>query len=188
MNLLIDWAVVLEQYGSAAARILLAALLGGLLGFEREWRGREAGLRTNMMIAVAAALFTYLGVEEFPLGEGVIRDPARVAAQIVSGVGFLGAGTLLVHRNKVRGLTTAATIWLVAAVGMAVGAGAYFSAIFTTLVALLVLVVLAPISRKLEQRVQARARQRRATEALQEVVEHPEKDEAFGYWLEEETD
>jgi putative Mg2+ transporter-C (MgtC) family protein len=145
-------------------RVVVAALLGAVLGFERSRAGQAAGVRTNLMISVAACLFTFLGAEVFSTEPGMgPRDPARVAAQIVTGVGFLGAGTLLQTKNKIRGLTTAATIWLVAAVGMAVGVGFYSGAIFVTIFAVVALIVLAPVSeylsheaseeRKLKKRV-----------------------------------
>lgn len=184
-----DWTVFVNSFGDFMIKIVLAAFLGGLFGLEREVRGREAGLRTNMMIALASCLFTYLGVSIFPFGEGVVRDPARVAAQIVSGVGFLGAGALLVHKNKVRGMTTAAAIWLVAAVGMAVGAGAYFQAVFTTILALVVLVLLAPISKSLDRRAHARFAARREVLVSEDAKKHPPRDdEGPQYWLDEETD
>lgn len=186
MDQFLDLPAFFQMYAEAAGKILLSAFLGGLFGLEREWRGREAGLRTNMMISIASCLFTYLGMEAFPFGEGIMRDPARVAAQIVSGVGFLGAGALLHHRNTVRGLTTAAAIWLVAAVGMAVGAGAYFSAIFTTFVALFVLVLLLPLSHRLEARARARYDLRQVTRDLNARVDEAEEDR--NYWLDEETD
>lgn len=183
------WTALLETYGSMAGKVALAALLGGLIGVEREYRGREAGLRTNMLIAVASCLFTLLGLEAFPVGEGFVRDPARIAAQIVSGVGFLGAGALLQDRNKVRGLTTAATIWLVSAVGMAAGAGAYVSAIFTTFLALLVLVLLAPLSKRLEARSRARNRARLAAKEIQKNRKaEAGYEEDLNIWLDEETD
>ncbi|MGD8473580.1 MAG: MgtC/SapB family protein, partial [Anaerolineae bacterium] len=96
----------------------MAAVLGAIVGVERLWTGHPAGLRTNMVIAVSSCLFTILSIEAFPL-QGSAQDTARVAAQIVTGVGFLGAGALLQTKSHVRGLTTAATIWLVAALGMA---------------------------------------------------------------------
>jgi putative Mg2+ transporter-C (MgtC) family protein len=101
------------------------------------------------MIALSSCLFTILSIEGFPL-QGAAQDTARVAAQIVTGVGFLGAGALLQTKRHVRGLTTAATIWLVAAIGMAAGTGAYFLAIFTTVLSTVVLVALRPVSRRLE--------------------------------------
>jgi putative Mg2+ transporter-C (MgtC) family protein len=104
-----------------------------------------------MVIAVSSCLFTILSVEAFPL-QGSAQDTARVAAQIVTGVGFLGAGALLQTKSHVRGLTTAATIWLVAALGMAAGAGMYFLAVFTTVLTTVALVILRPISASLERR------------------------------------
>ena len=186
-----DLAAYLQFSGDVIVRVLLAAVLGALLGLEREIKGHEAGLRTNILITVSSCMFTYLGLEAFPL-IGAARDPARVAAQIVSGVGFLGAGALLQTRNKIRGLTTAAAIWLAAAVGMGVGAGAYFAAGFTTLVALGVLSLLHPISKGLE----ARAIRRQVQEkAVQEIKQEPgpgkapqEKTDEFRRWIDEEYD
>lgn len=133
---------------SQAGQLTLAALLGGLIGLEREWTGHPAGLRTNILVALGACLFTLLSIEGFPL-RGAAQDTARIAAQIVTGVGFLGAGALFQTRSQVKGLTTAATIWLVAAIGMAAGTGLFFLAIFTTVLAEVVLVVLKPISDRL---------------------------------------
>ena len=133
-----------------AGQITLAAILGGIIGIEREWRGRSAGFRTNILIALGSCLFTILSIEGFPLGDSNARDSARIAAQIVSGVGFLGAGALIQTRHRTKGMTTAATIWLVAAIGMAVGTGAYFLAIFTTLLTAAVLQLLLPVSRLVE--------------------------------------
>ena len=109
-------------------QLILAVLLGGVVGLEREISGKPAGLRTNILICVGAALFTTLSFT-MSLGRG---DPARVAAQILPGVGFIGAGTILHTRGAVTGLTSAATIWVVAAIGMALGAGAYMEAIGAT--------------------------------------------------------
>ncbi len=138
-----------------AGQIMLAALLGGMIGAEREWRGQAAGLRTNSLVAMGACLFTILSIVAFPL-QGSSQDTARIAAQIVTGIGFLGAGVVLHSGNRVRGLTTAATIWQVAAIGMAVGTHFYFLAVFTTLFTVAVLVVLRPLSRWLEHRRRTR--------------------------------
>ena len=112
-------------------RIGMGFLLGGVIGYERESIQRPAGLRTHMLVAAGSAAFTVVSVYAFA-GQGTVRDPARVAAQIVAGVGFLGAGTIWRTRSTVSGLTTAASIWLVAAVGMLAGTGLYALAIFTT--------------------------------------------------------
>lgn len=151
MEQLPDWVVALRSLGwETAGQITLAAVLGGIIGIEREWRGRSAGFRTNILIALGSCLFTILSIDGFPLGESNARDSARVAAQIVSGVGFLGAGALIQTRHRTKGMTTAATIWLVAAIGMAVGTGSYFLAIFTTLLTAAVLQLLLPVSRLVE--------------------------------------
>ncbi len=113
-------------------RVVLAFVLGGVIGYEREMIERPAGLRTHMLVAAGSAAFTVVSVFGF-VGEGTVRDPARVAAQIVTGVGFLGAGTIWRTSSTVRGLTTAASIWLVAAIGMLAGGGMYLLAVFTTL-------------------------------------------------------
>ena len=118
-------------------QVLLSLLLGGVIGYEREQRQKPAGLRTHMLVAAGTTAFTLASIHGF-IYEGP-RDPARVAAQIVSGIGFLGAGTIFRSGSAVRGLTTAATVWLVAALGMLVGVGMYWLAIFTTLASALVL-------------------------------------------------
>lgn len=116
-------------------QVALATLLGGAIGMERELAGKPAGLRTNILICVGATLFTVLSLK---LAE-TRGDPARVAAQILPGVGFIGAGTILHARGAITGLTSAATIWVVAAIGMALGAGAYTDAIGTTIFVMLIL-------------------------------------------------
>ena len=151
-------------------RICLAAMLGAILGIERSRAGQSAGIRTNMMIAIASCLFTFLGAEAFPADGPGPQDPARIAAQIVTGVGFLGAGTLLQTKNKIRGLTTAATIWLVAAVGMTVGIGFYGGAIFVTIFGVVALILLAPVSTwlaegaKEEEKLQRQQKKQRSQE------------------------
>jgi putative Mg2+ transporter-C (MgtC) family protein len=116
-------------------QLLLATLLGGAIGMERELSGKPAGLRTNILICVGSTLFTVLSVK---LSAG-IGDPGRIAAQVLTGVGFIGAGTILHTRGSVTGLTSAATIWVVAAIGMALGASAYTEALGTTLLVMLIL-------------------------------------------------
>jgi putative Mg2+ transporter-C (MgtC) family protein len=119
-------------------------VLGGLIGVERELREREAGLRTHLLVALGSALFTIVGAYGFDAflasGQSVVRaDPTRIAAQIVTGIGFLGAGAIIRQGSSVRGLTTAATLWVVAAVGLASGAGYYSAAVITTGVVLVAL-------------------------------------------------
>jgi putative Mg2+ transporter-C (MgtC) family protein len=120
-------------------RLVIAALLGGLVGFEREHADKPAGLRTLLLVCTGSALFTV--ASKFGFGEGA--DASRVAAGIVAGIGFLGAGTILRGKGEVIGITTAATIWAVAAVGLAVGAGLYLVAIVTTAIVLVALRLLA---------------------------------------------
>ena len=122
-------------------RVSLAAALGGAIGIEREIREREAGLRTHMLVSVGAALFTLVSAYawrdfHFSNASGVTFDPTRIAAQVVTGVGFLGAGAIIRQGLSVRGLTTAATLWVVAAIGMAAGAGYYSAATITTVLVL----------------------------------------------------
>lgn len=114
-------------HGPMLGRIALATLLGAFLGYERERAGKPAGVRTHGMVALGAALFTAVSVYGFQ-GQG---DPARMAAQIVTGVGFLGAGTILHFRGTVHGLTTAASLWVTAAIGTAVAVGMYLMSIET---------------------------------------------------------
>ena len=123
----IEWNLIL--------RILAAGLLGGLIGFEREVRAKEAGLRTHFLVALGAALFMVISQFAFT-GR---FDAARVAAQVVSGIGFIGAGVIIFQKNVVRGVTTAAGLWVAAAIGLACGAGMYDIAIASTLMALMCL-------------------------------------------------
>jgi putative Mg2+ transporter-C (MgtC) family protein len=122
-----------------AGRLALGLVLGAVIGFEREMHRQPAGFRTHALVALGAALFTIVSAYGFG-GDGV--DPTRIAAQIVTGIGFIGAGTILQHRGSVRGLTTAASLWSVAAVGMAAGAGLLVMAVIGTALILVVLFVL----------------------------------------------
>jgi putative Mg2+ transporter-C (MgtC) family protein len=123
---------------STLARLLLAAILGGIVGLERQLRHKPAGLRTNMFICFGAAMFTVLSKQL----AGVESDSARIAAQIIPGIGFIGAGSILHAKASVTGLTTAATLFVVASIGMAAGGGLYLTACFATLMILLALVLL----------------------------------------------
>jgi putative Mg2+ transporter-C (MgtC) family protein len=124
---------------STLARLLLAAILGGVIGVERQLRHKPAGLRTNMFICFGAAMFTVLSNQ---LASTLGGDHTRIAAQIIPGIGFIGAGSILHARASVTGLTTAATLFVVASVGMAAGGGLYLTAIFATGIILIALVVL----------------------------------------------
>jgi len=143
----------------ALGRLALAAALGSIIGLEREFREREAGLRTHLLVSLGSALFTIVSAFGFhdvlthdP--QVVVRlDPSRIAAQIVSGIGFLGAGAIIRQGLSILGLTTAATLWVVAAIGMAAGAGFYSVAIITTVVALVALWPLRYVAYRMIDRV-----------------------------------
>jgi len=119
--------------------LVVAALGGALLGLERESEGKAAGLRTHLLVALGAALATQVSAQVTGFGTPGTADPGRIAAQVVSGIGFIGAGVVIQSRGSVRGLTTAATLWVAAMVGMAAGMEAYLQAGFVTMVALLAL-------------------------------------------------
>jgi len=138
-------------------RVGLAAVLGGAIGLERELREREAGLRTHLLVSVGAALFTMVSAYAwtdwtFSQRSGLVFDPTRIAAQVVSGIGFLGAGAIIRQGLSVRGLTTAATLWVVAAIGMAAGVGYYEAALVTTALVLLSLWPLRVVAYRLAMR------------------------------------
>ena len=128
-------------------RLLLAAVLGSLIGFERERLLWAAGIRTHMLVCVGACLFMIVSAYGFGtvLGQNVVLDPSRVAAQVVSGIGFLGAGAILARGEIIKGLTTAASIWTVAAIGLSVGGGLYFAAVVSTAVILGILAGVKPL-------------------------------------------
>jgi putative Mg2+ transporter-C (MgtC) family protein len=127
-------------------RLIVAAILGALVGLEREVHDHPAGMRTHLLVAVGAATFTVLSIEAF---KAPGADPARIAAQIVTGIGFLGAGAILKGNGDVRGLTTAASLWAVAAVGMAAGAAAWGVAVAASIIVLVSLWPLHVLERRL---------------------------------------
>jgi putative Mg2+ transporter-C (MgtC) family protein len=139
-------------------RVALAAALGGAIGAEREIHEREAGLRTHLLVSVGAALFTLVSAYawedfRFSAAGGVTFDPTRISAQIVTGIGFLGAGVIIRRGLSIRGLTTAATLWVVAAIGVSSGAGYYWAALVTTALVLLTLWPLRIVAREVMARV-----------------------------------
>lgn len=135
-----------ENFSEMLLRILLATVLCGLIGFERELKKHQAGFRTHILVGVGACMMMLLssyGFDQYITQYDNIRfDPARIPSYVISGIGFLGAGTIMVHGMTIRGLTTAASIWTVAGIGLVVGAGLYPLAILTTIVVLLSLVFL----------------------------------------------
>ncbi|MFH0991125.1 MAG: MgtC/SapB family protein [bacterium] len=126
---------LLEFHPEMVLRVITALLLGALLGYERERTGKPAGVRTHGMVCIGAALFTVISIYGF----GVSTDTSRVAAQIVTGIGFIGAGAILRNQGNVQGLTTAASLWVTAAIGLAVGTGMIALAVITTLLVFLLL-------------------------------------------------
>ena len=141
------------------ARLLCAAVLGGAIGFERERLLWAAGLRTHMLVCVGSCLIIIVSAYGFQdvLGQkNVVLDPSRIAAQVVSGVGFLGAGTILFRGEAVKGLTTAASLWAVAGVGLASGSGLYLAALVGTIIILAVLAGVKPIEERYRRRIQTR--------------------------------
>jgi putative Mg2+ transporter-C (MgtC) family protein len=133
------------------SRLVLAAALGSVIGFERERLSWAAGLRTHMLVCVGSALIMIVSAFGFAdvLGnEHVVLDPSRVAAQVVSGIGFLGAGSILLRGEIIRGLTTAASLWSVAAIGLAVGGGLYTASIAATIIILIILAGIKPIEKR----------------------------------------
>ena len=140
--------MTLTSFPEALVRLALAAVLGGAVGLEREYRNKPAGLRTNMLIALGSALFSILSIE---LGAGT-GSPDRIAAQVVTGIGFLGAGAILRSGDHIHGLTTAATIWVNAAIGMAAGLGSYTVATVAAAITLVVLALLPWMEKFVEKR------------------------------------
>ncbi|MDF2963820.1 MAG: magnesium transporter MgtC [Paenibacillus sp.] len=150
-------------------RILLAAGLGGLVGLEREWSNHAAGLRTHILVCIGSAaimLLSIYGFSQFVNELNVRTDPARLAAQVISGIGFLGAGTIMRTGSTVSGLTTAASVWVVAAIGLCVGAGFFYCAVLATVMVLLSLFVL----NKWEKHLM---RNRRTLEVVVKIVDRP---------------
>jgi len=142
-----DWELV--------ARLLLAAVLGSLIGAERERLAWTAGLRTHMLVCVGACLVMIVsafGFADIVNNYHVILDPSRVAAQVVSGIGFLGAGAILLRGDVIKGLTTAASLWTVAAIGLAVGGGLYLAAMVATVIILVILAGIKPLEEWLQRR------------------------------------
>jgi putative Mg2+ transporter-C (MgtC) family protein len=134
-----------------AIRLIVGLVLGAIIGFERELHRQPAGFRTHSLVSLGAALFTV--VSAFGFG-GVMVDPTRIAAQVVSGIGFIGAGTILQYRGHIRGLTTAASLWSVAAIGTAAGAGLFVVATVGTILILIILSILDRVESMARHRLQ----------------------------------
>ena len=133
-------------------RLLVVTLLAGLVGYERERHGRAAGLRTHLLVGVGSCLMMLTAIDMMDRFAGRVQiDPTRMASQVISGIGFLGAGTILRFRASIRGLTTAASIWTVAGIGLAVGAGFLFGAVATTVIVLIALFGFGAIERRMRK-------------------------------------
>jgi putative Mg2+ transporter-C (MgtC) family protein len=148
---------IVGVFDNAIGKLLIAAVLGGIIGWERERRGRPAGLRTHILVCVGVTLMMVVSEHIFQryktfAADSIIRvDPARIAAQVVTGIGFLGAGTIMRFKATVRGLTTAASLWVVAGIGLAVGSSCYAPALLTTLLALFALLLLPLFERDIKR-------------------------------------
>ena len=148
---------IVGSFDNCVGKLIIAAVLGGIIGWERERRGRPAGLRTHILVCVGVTLMMVVSEHIFEKyktfsADSIIRvDPARIAAQVVTGIGFLGAGTIMRFRTTVRGLTTAASLWVVAGIGLAVGSSCYLPAILTTLIAIFALLLLPLFERNIKR-------------------------------------
>ncbi|MCW6507767.1 MgtC/SapB family protein [Lichenifustis flavocetrariae] len=149
--MLSDWEMIL--------RLLVASAFGSAIGFERERLLWAAGLRTHMLVCVGSCLIIIVSAYGFNdvIGKNIVLDPSRIAAQVVSGVGFLGAGTILFRGEAVKGLTTAASLWAVAAIGLAVGSGLFVAALAGTVIVLIVLAGIKPLEERYRRRNQTRS-------------------------------
>jgi putative Mg2+ transporter-C (MgtC) family protein len=131
-------------------RLLIAFVLGGVIGYERQARNKSAGLRTHILVCIGSCLIMILSINLYGSVQGLTNaDPARLAAQVVSGIGFLGAGSIITHKGSITGLTTAASLWVVAGVGLAVGSGSFVGAITTTIIVFLTLTILSKVDARI---------------------------------------
>lgn len=171
-----DYGEIFQYELVFVVRLLLAMLLGGIIGAERERKNRSAGFRTHILVTVGSCMFMIVSISMpmmiSTMPNGIVNnaDPGRIAAQVVSGIGFLGAGAILQDKGKVRGLTTAASLWVVAAIGLAIGAGMYFTAVATTIFLFLVLSVFSKFEEKTMRKSKAKAEKKRHHEDMEEVI------------------
>lgn len=170
---------MIMEFSEAVVRILIAIALGGLIGIEREYRDKSAGFRTLILISTGASLFTVLGfsIASNPMYGGDI-DPTRIISYIISGIGFLGAGVIIKDGQSIKGLTTASTIWLAAALGMGAGAGFFAITTFATIVILFALIVLPYVERWIDSQQEFKIYEVRVTSS--DVV-----DEVLGAFVEQ---
>ncbi len=166
-NIKVELIGNVNMYLALGIEIIMAVLLGGIIGFDREQKLKSAGIKTHILICIGATLYTAISLLNT---HGTVLDPNRVPAQVVSGIGFLGAGAIIRGKGGIYGLTTAATIWIVAAVGVAIGSGFPLSATFFTLTVLAVLNILSPLYRKIQHKENFHLRVK-GTEALRLVID-----------------
>lgn len=153
-KIIIDFFKGLGDWGNVlliSIELIIATLLSGAIGYEREYHGHAAGLRTHILVSLGACLIMIISIQAPGLASET-RDPARIAAQVVSGIGFLGAGTIIQTGTDIKGLTTAATIWLVGAIGLACGSGFFSGALITTIISILILVWLTKVERHVNRK------------------------------------
>ena len=149
--------IFMFDIGTVFGKLFIAAVLGGLIGWERERRGRPAGLRTHLLVCVGVTLIMLVSEHIFVQyqvykQDSILRiDPARIASQVVTGIGFLGAGTIMRYKASVRGLTTAASLWVVAGIGLAIGSGFILPAIFTAFIAIMTLILLPKVESEIKK-------------------------------------
>lgn len=169
-----------DNFSIIVVRLLIALVLSGIIGFEREWNNHSAGFRTHILVGVGSCLMMLLSLYGFlhflETYDNVRFDPARIPSYVISGIGFLGAGTIIVYGGTIRGLTTAASIWAVAGVGLVVGAGMYGPAIVATLIILISLVLLNNLenifhSKKKHVQIQIVAQDTLKMSELMEIIE-----------------
>lgn len=154
-EIIINFFEGLGWWGSFALitiELICAALFSGLIGYEREVNGHAAGLRTHILVSIGACLIMIISISAPGFDVSATRDPARLAAQVVSGIGFLGAGTIIQNGTDIKGLTTAATIWLCGGIGLACGSGYFSGAIIATIVSIITLTLLTKIEIKINRR------------------------------------
>ena len=153
----------IAEYTDITVKVLMIVILAGVIGLDRELRHKPAGTKTHILVGLGSTIFTIMSIwfyQEFP-GKAQV-DPSRMAAQIVTGIGFLGAGTIIQFGSSVIGLTTAASLWSVAGIGVAVGAGNYFLAAISFVVIIIVFMVMNKVTDTLEKRVVSHIRNRKA--------------------------
>ncbi len=149
--------IFMFDIGTVFGKLFISAVLGGLIGWERERRGRPAGLRTHLLVCVGVTLIMLVSEHIFVQyqvykQDSILRiDPARIASQVVTGIGFLGAGTIMRYKASVRGLTTAASLWVVAGIGLAIGSGFILPAIFTAFIAIMTLILLPKVESEIKK-------------------------------------